>query len=239
LEAVKMASNAWLSLLSALLGGSVVSLVTFFAGRDKTRAETRKLEAETARIKAETTSMITGQSLISVGQSPIPAWRLSGSRPEDYSIAIDYSIAYSGSASALLEAQFGARGFATLMQKVSAVKMRGKRIRMSAYTKAEDVRQAGLWMRVDEPEKAIMGFDNMESRPIKGTHSWRRHEVVLDVPAASLYIAFGVLLVEQGRIWVDKFEFQEVDDVPSADIFKGLVRYPGPMNLDFEDKINS
>lgn len=77
-----MGSSAWLSLASALVGGAAVSLVTFFAGRDKTRAETRKLEAETARIKAETATLITGKSA-ATQQSPIFGWKVSGSRPED------------------------------------------------------------------------------------------------------------------------------------------------------------
>ena len=61
-EGLIVGSSAWLSLVSALLGGGAVSLVTYLAGRDKTRAETRKLEAETARIKAETASLITGEA---------------------------------------------------------------------------------------------------------------------------------------------------------------------------------
>lgn len=231
-----MDSSAWLGLVSALLGGGAVSLVTFFAGRDKTRAETRKLEAETARINAETDSLRSRENLAAAVRSPIPGWKFAGSRPEDYNIALDRTVAHNGSASAMLEAHLGARGFTTLMQTVKAPNMRGKRIRMSAYLKAEDVREAGLWMRVDGPENTTLSFDNMRDRRIKGTHSWRRFEVVLDVPEISLEVAFGVLLAEQGRVWADDFEFEEVgDDVATTDLLKGVPTLPEPLNLDFEE----
>lgn len=231
-----MGSSAWLSLAAVLFGGLAVSLVTFFAGRDKTRAETRKIEAETARIEADTASLTTGKSQAPATQSPIPGWKLSGSRPEDYSIVLDRVVAHSGTASALLEAKFGARGFATLMQTVKAVSMRGKRIRMSAYVKTEGVRWAALWMRVDGPEDTMLSLDNMRDRPIKGTHSWQRYGVVLDVAGAALEVAFGVLLAEQGRVWVDDFEFEEVDDdVATTDLLKGVPALPEPINLDFEE----
>jgi len=121
------------------------------------------------------------------------------------------------------------------MQTVKATRMRGKRIRMSAYLKAEDVRYAALWMRIDGPEDAMLGFDNMNDRPIKGTQTWRRYEIVLAVTEASLEVAFGVLLSEQGRVWVDDFQFEEVDaDVATTDLLKGVPELPEPANLDFE-----
>lgn len=121
------------------------------------------------------------------------------------------------------------------MQTVKAVRMRGKRIRLSAYLKTEDVRWAALWMRVDGPEETMLGFDNMRDRPIKGTTSWRRYEVVLDVTEASLEVAFGVNLAEQGRVWADDFEFEEVgDDVVPTDLLEGVPDLPEPINLDFE-----
>jgi AraC family transcriptional regulator len=123
------------------------------------------------------------------------------------------------------------------MQDVKAVLMRGKRIKMSAYLKAEDVRWAALWMRVDGPEGIMLGFDNMADRPVKGTHDWRKYEVVLDVAEASIQVAFGVLLAEQGRVWADDFEFEEVgDDVATTDLLKGMPVAPGPVNLGFEDE---
>jgi hypothetical protein len=63
-------------------------------------------------------------------------------------------------------------------------------------------------MRVDGHAGRMLGFDNMQDRPIQGTTDWGRHDIVLDVPEEALYIAFGVLLAGRGQIWVDDFEFE-------------------------------
>jgi hypothetical protein len=58
---------------------------------------------------------------------------------------------------------------------------------------------------------------------------------VLDVAGASLEVALGVLLSEQGRVWIDDFEFEEVGaDVATTDLLKGVPEQPEPTNLDFE-----
>jgi hypothetical protein len=88
-------------------------------------------------------------------------------------------------------------------------------------------------MRVDGPEgRAGLAFDNMQSRPIRGTSGWRRHEVVLDVPHDAERIYYGVLLDGQGRIEVDDFDLQPVGwEVPVTDQFAARA---APTNLDFD-----
>ena len=241
-----MSSGALLNLASALLGGAAVAVVTYLANRNKTKAETAKLEAETDRVRAETATLIIGSGQISGQQAPltsqisgqqaaIPGWQRRGSRPDDYNMTLDRTVAHSGSASALIEAQPGARGFGTLMQELSSITMRGKRIRLSAFVKTEDVEWAALWMRVDGPEDISTGFDNMSERPIKGTKDWHKCEIVLDVDKTSLAIAFGILLASRGRAWVDDFNFEQVgSEVPTTDMLSGTPMLPKPWNLDFE-----
>ena len=86
---------------------------------------------------------------------------------------------------------------------------------MSAYVKTEDVSKwAGLWMRVDGPT-GIVSFDNMSNRAIVGDTDWTRYEIVLDVPEDATHIGFGILLHEEGQVWVDGFTFEAVgQDVP-------------------------
>ena len=91
----------------------------------------------------------------------------------------------------------------------------GHRVRMSAYIKTEDVEGwAGMWMRVDgeSPPTIALSFDNMQNRPITGTTDWEAYEIVLDVPKEAENIAFGVLLSETGRVWVDDVVFEIVDN---------------------------
>ena len=71
-------------------------------------------------------------------------------------------------------------------------------------------------MRIDGPMQpgsnaaAMLGFDNMQSRPIKGTADWKQYDVVLDVPNEARGIAFGILLAGAGQAWMDDLQFEAV-----------------------------
>lgn len=235
-----MDSDLLVGLSASVFGGAMVSLVTWLANRDRNRAETLKLLAEAEHTRAETAALLTAHaSPAAAGDrraSPFPAWIVRGSRPEDYDVALDRTVARTGSASARLEARPGARGFVTVMQTVRSTAMHGRRVRMSGWVRTEDVEHAALWMRVDGPDDEVLAFDNMDGRPITGTGDWREHTVVLDVPATSRFVAFGVLLGLRGRLWADDVAFDEVgDDVPTTDRVAGVPSLPTPENLGFED----
>jgi hypothetical protein len=110
-------------------------------------------------------------------------WIVAGSKPAEYESGIDASAAYNGHSSAFLKAKKPVvEGFGTLMQDFRAGHYLGKRVRFSAFVKAEGVQGwAGLWMREDKGSQQL-AFDNMQDRSIKGTTIWQRYDVVLDVP---------------------------------------------------------
>jgi len=58
-------------------------------------------------------------------------------------------------------------------------------------------------MRVDGPETSPVAFDNMAKRTIRDNNDWSRYEIVLDLPAEAVQIAYGVILGGRGRLWVD------------------------------------
>jgi hypothetical protein len=124
------------------------------------------------------------------------------------------------------------------MQTAGPGEYLGKRVRLSAYVKADSIGDwASVWMRVDGPiqrgQPKLLAFDNMQSRPLKGTFDWKRVEIVLDVPRDAMDVAFGILLTGSGEVWLDDLKFEIVpDSVPLT----GRVR-PSPevpSNLDFE-----
>jgi len=167
-------------------------------------------------------------------------WFVAGSAPNDYEFSRDTSTAQSGQSSALIAAKSGVNssGFGTLMQVIDAENYRGARWRMSGYLKTSDVAKAQMWMRVDGPDKKILSFDNMDSRPARGTTSWTRYEIVLDVPADSIDIAFGFFLIQgSGKVWGDSFKFERVDStVPvTAPAPAAAVLSKQPINTDFEN----
>ena len=171
-----------------------------------------------------------------VNQQVPKGWFLAGSNPRAYDVGIDQTHKVNGKQSAYLKSKAGeSKGFGTLMQQFDPKKFLGKRVRMSAHVRTQTVKGwAGLWLRVDDTKGKRLSFDNMGSRPIKGSTDWKKYNVVLDVPGSAANIAFGVLLGGQGQVNVDVFVFEEVDlSVPVT----GLHSSPSlePVNLDFEN----
>lgn len=142
-------------------------------------------------------------------------WWLSGSHPAEYTAGLDKTQAHSGSQSASLVNRVDApspEGFATLMQEASASNYAGKRVRMSAWLKTEDVQSwASLWLSVyGSGGRLNVSFDNMCDRTITGTNAWEKFDIVLDVPLDATKLGFGAILAGVGQLWVDDFTFEEV-----------------------------
>jgi hypothetical protein len=114
-------------------------------------------------------------------------------------------------------------GFGNIMNTIKPDLYLGKTVKMTAYVKSKNVKSwAGLWMRVDYYNAAVLAFDNMQNRGIKGTNDWMKYEVVLFVPAESTSISYGVLLDGIGQIWFKDLKLEIVDDsVPETGMSKG------------------
>ena len=176
-----------------------------------------------------------GLLLPGVALPAVPAgWYLAGNDPASFQVSRDATVAHAGKKSASLESIREPKGFGTLMQTFAATDYRGKRLRLTAWAKASDVKDwAGVWMRVDGPDAKSMAFDNMQNRPIKGTKDWARYDVVLDVPETAAGIAFGILLTGEGKVWISDISFQTVDKSVPATSSVGVMS-PQPKNLDFD-----
>jgi hypothetical protein len=159
-------------------------------------------------------------------------WFLAGNAPQDYNVGTrtlsdgpPQSIAYLRSNAA------STHGFGTLMQSFSAGEYGGHRVRFSAEVKSEGITGwAGLWMRADK-ERTTVAFDNMQSRPIRGTQAWNRYEVVLDIPADATSLHFGVLLTGPGEIDISGLKFEIVPD-PRVPQIGPAPMQSKPVNLD-------
>lgn len=140
-------------------------------------------------------------------------WRLQGSAPTEYAVALPVA----GVATLKARGPEPA-GFGTLMQDFAAEEVLGKRLRLAATIEARGVRGwCGLWMRVDGPRREILAFDNMQDRPITGDAAPARHAVVLDVPGEAATVAFGVLLEGAGEMSITEVAVETVgDDVPTT-----------------------
>lgn len=174
--------------------------------------------------------------------APPKGWTIGGSHPNRYEMSLFTDFCHSGTKCARLCSTTEAiDGFGTLAQSVYADGYRGKRIKLTAFIKSISVGDwAGLWMRVDGEDGEMLGFDNMQNRPIKGDTDWTEYHVVLDVPEKSTTIGFGVLLCGVGSLWLDDFELNVVGlDVESTDRTWNSrscgIQYQNlrPINMDF------
>jgi beta-lactamase regulating signal transducer with metallopeptidase domain len=131
-------------------------------------------------------------------------------------------------------------GFGGMMQMCAAENFLGKRLRFSAWMKTENTNDGGahLWFRVDGKEtNSMLQFDNMDSRPVKGTTDWQQYAIVLDVPANAAALAYGFFVGGTGQAWVSGVKIEEVGaDVPSTNMTrtKPSILPNSPVNLGFE-----
>ena len=145
----------------------------------------------------------------------VGGWTLySEGNVQDYEVGLDYEVNHNGKASGYISSTVSnPQGFGTLVQTAPPERYLGKRVRLSGYVKTDQIDGwAGLWMRIDDPQGAPLSFDNMFNRQIRGTTDWQKYSVVLDVPANSINLVFGVMLVGSGRVWIDDVQLEIVGD---------------------------
>lgn len=147
--------------------------------------------------------------------STIKGWMVTGTNPEMYQVELDGRVSHKGGNSVSLRSGEGqdvtTNHFATVMQQFQAEAYKGKRMRFTGFVKAEEVEGwSGLWMRIDDKQQNVIGFDNMERRAIKGTAEWNLYACVLDVPEEATAISIGILLSGKGKVWLDACGFEEV-----------------------------
>lgn len=194
-----------------LLGISILSSTTLLAGA------------------AETTS--------------IKGWSVRSSVMEKYEAGIDPSSVHEGKPTAFLQSRPGNTkidDLVAMVQKISPEHYYGKRVKLSAWLRSQDVKDAGgLMLRVDGPDGKILGFDNMENRPVKGTTDWKEYSCVLDVPTEAEKIVFGFLLYDTGKIWASNFQLQPASkDIPTTNLLPSETKKLNaePVNMDFSEK---
>jgi hypothetical protein len=138
----------------------------------------------------------------------------SGPRNTSYRAAVDAEVKHGGGRSFCVQSIADEpQSFGNVMQTIAADEFRGKRLRLSGFVRAENIEgRAGLWMRVDGRETSSLAFDNMQTRPIRGTSDWQEYEIVLDLPAEAAAISFGALLAGKGRLWIDDLKLAAVGE---------------------------
>lgn len=167
------------------------------------------------------------------GEGEVAGWFKAGNDPKGYAIGtVDTD---RGHVAYIRSLEPDPEKFGTLMQSFDADRYLGKRIRLQAMIRTEDVKNwVGMWMRVDTENKSV-AFDNMQNRALRGSLDWQEYSIVLDVPDDADTISIGIILAGIGRAEWDSIKLEIVaDDVPLTDMNHGK-RSRKPANLNFEN----
>lgn len=131
-------------------------------------------------------------------------------------------------------------------QSFRADSYRGKRVRATAYLRAEGVQQPIFRIHLRGPFPLPAGISgeadqhigysaDSETMQIVDTQAWTPHALVMDVPQDTHDISFSLSQRGQGNgtTWLDRIELETVDDsVPLTETHIG-VKLLQPFNLDF------
>jgi hypothetical protein len=218
-------------------GGAVLALLNYWFNRSKTRAEIENIKADTTKKLSELTVKVPGSPVSAQGLKLPKGWMKGGDAPNDYDMGVDEQAAYDGKRSCYIRSRRPTQEFGTMMQTFRADRYRGKRLRLLGEAKSEGVEDwAGFWMRIDGSNKAVLGFDNMWNRPMKGTTGWTKYQVVLDVPDQSEAIALGIILGGSGQVWAKDLKLEVVDVSTPTTGFDLAEKAPDqPINLGFDE----
>jgi len=142
-----------------------------------------------------------------------PGWHGAGSAPLDYQFGT--GLEPDGDTILLIRAKAAASSkyFGTLMQSHPPGRYLGKRIKLTARMKSDDVSWLAMWLRVDgeKGEGEPLSFYNMHNHPVRGTRDWQTYEIVLDVPKQARLIAYGFFIAGgRGTAYADKVTLQPV-----------------------------
>lgn len=91
--------------------------------------------------------------------------------------------------------------FGTATTFAEGAAFRGRRVTIRAMFRTKDADAASIWVRADGGGKTLALENNM-SRAVAGTTGWTGQTAVLDFPAGTERIAYGVLLVGRGAVTV-------------------------------------
>lgn len=156
-----------------------------------------------------------GLWLILTAQTEVPpGWLQAGFGGDGYTMTVAEGAGRDGSDGLAIRCRESSPvRFLGAMQQIDADPYLGRRIRLTAWIRVHEVERRGaLFLRIRDRDGQPLAFDNMADRPVRGTSGWRRHEVVLDVPAHAAEVAFGVFLDGPGALYVDDFRLEPVGE---------------------------
>jgi len=100
-----------------------------------------------------------------------------------------------------------------------ATPYRGKRVRLVAWVKSENVaQQAAISLWIEDAEHYASAQDDLGGRWLVGTNDWKRYDIVCDVAPDAKNLAVQGYVRGTGAMWIDDMRLEVVgNDVPVND----------------------
>jgi len=156
--------------------------------------------------------MSSGIYVIQSGSHSTDSWFSRGLFSKHYDARMDQNIRWNGKPSLHVRSK-GTKPIGIGLGKVAfeAKDYLNRRLRLTGHVKFENVScWAGLWIRVDSAEEAILGFDALRFGPVEGRTDWKPYEFVLEVPWNGQKIFSGMMLCGKGKVWAGGFELESI-----------------------------
>ncbi|MFT3709423.1 MAG: hypothetical protein QM817_17435 [Archangium sp.] len=144
-------------------------------------------------------------------------WYVSGKGAANYRVS-SVEAGRCGKRGARVESSTATPGPLALLQTFRAHDYRGERMRYSATVDAQDLDGwGGLFFRADAAEKKTVSFDDMRTRPLRGTLKCARVSVVVDVPKEAELVTLGLVVEGSGSVELSDVSFDRTDpDMPKT-----------------------
>jgi hypothetical protein len=157
----------------------------------------------------------------------LPGWSIASVKdgPLLYSADRDDAVKHAGRASARLSStRAGADDAAVLAQRFHAEGWRDQRIRLSAWIRTADVKEAVLWIRVERRGGVGESYvPTLQNAPLRRTVGWTEAAVERDVPEDATTIFVGLMQKGAGTTWLDDVHIQPVAPAGPRSHFEALV----------------
>ncbi|MFO0599203.1 MAG: hypothetical protein U0228_28105 [Myxococcaceae bacterium] len=164
-------------------------------------------------------------------------WYVSGKGATGYDVTSVEQARCGGKRGARVASKVPGAGPLALLQTFRAQDYRGERMRYSATVDAQNVTGwAGLFFRADAAGKKTVAFDDMRTRPLRGTRACARVSVVVEVPREAELLTMGLVIEGGGTVELSDVAFDHTD--PSMPLTTGVDQVQGRVaNVYFTDEV--
>lgn len=147
-----------------------------------------------------------------------PGWNLMSSRPAVFEAGVGKAQANTGAQGAFLRVVGEKTTYSgSLQQTFSADQYRGKKIKISLYINADQVKDtSNMWAEINDAlhlgDPSLLGESYIWAGEDGYAHGWVERTITLTVPETAESITLGMKLSGAGEVWVDDMKITILDD---------------------------